>query len=441
MVAMRLRRLGLAALALALALSCGGRTPLAVDDRSGGSDAGAVDVWRPNVVSPPRCGVVVPVGGIRFTAPRILGQVAIASDGTIFAPRRKGSDRNSSREVVAFDACGNELWARGDLGPPTSGYSLVARLAWNDAVIVTTGPGDFGIEGPFRFTTSGDDFPLDVGRSLGAFVGIPRNAGAAIVTPDADNLMRQLTVFDVSGAVIASYPTFSNDTSCAIKGRIVGCFDRALDLDARRMLWSGPTEIIDGTFRHATPSAIAGGRIYTGVYGISTYQFVARELRTGREIFRTTLLKSSRGQFDLLFGAPVIDASGTAFVYLSAHDGGAPRGRLFAVRRDGTIEWTYEATTPRERYFEYGTHVAGNGDIVYLAIGTALHAIDRGGRMRWRTTIPSTSTASPVLSPNGDLALHTDDDQLVVIATESAGVANSEWPALGGDERNANMRD
>jgi len=45
-----------------------------------------------------------------------------------------------------------------------------------------------------------------------------------------------------------------------------------------------------------------------------------------------------------------------------------------------------------------------------------------------------------VLSSNGDLALHTDDDRLLVVATESAGAAPSAWPLTGGDARNGNAR-
>jgi hypothetical protein len=44
------------------------------------------------------------------------------------------------------------------------------------------------------------------------------------------------------------------------------------------------------------------------------------------------------------------------------------------------------------------------------------------------------------LSPNGDLLVQTASDELIYLATDARGAADSPWPLPGGDRRNLNAR-
>ncbi|MEI8257367.1 MAG: PQQ-binding-like beta-propeller repeat protein, partial [Deltaproteobacteria bacterium] len=203
------------------------------------------------------------------------------------------------------------------------------------------------------------------------------------------------------------------------------------------MRWMRGTEVIDGTFRHALPIAPDGDRFYALLFGVRTYVLVARSTADGSELWRVQLTSSSRGQTNMLAGAPVRTQGGLVVAYLNAGD--VPEGgALMAFRRDGSPVWRVAARASQQQFFDHATHIAASDGTVYLAVGSQLLAVREGdGQDRWRVTLPgAANTAAPMLSPTGDLALHSDDNRLLVYVTDSHELATSGWPgALGGRER------
>ena len=429
-----------------MASACGARTGLdeprdvadaGPADASDRQDAGPEDV----PLAPPPCGRDTPVGSVRFAVAGVTGHVAIDADGTIYAPYET-ADRG--RGVLALDPCGRERWRAPAVRPTGRGRVLggEVRLSTGGDVLLTNLYGDTAARGVWRFGRDGEARPpYPAVDAVVRFVGLPPGRGPVLVTQAPRTTVGRLAGFDLAGRQTLDAPDWSNVNECAVSGTVVGCLDTALDLAAGRRLWSEPYEILDGTLRHALPPAIDGDRIYVAFFGLSSYVLLARGLRTGRVIWRLDLARSSRGQVELLMGAPVIGADGTVYVYVNVHRGAGARGELVAVRRDGSRAWGFAATATRTDYQRYATHAVGRAGLIYLAVGRALYAVGEDGRQRWTLAIPEGANASaPVLSPNGDLALHTDDDRLLVVATESAGAAPSAWPLTGGDARNGNAR-
>lgn len=429
------------------ASACGARTGLegppdaaveAAPDAAEPPDAGPGDV----PLQPPSCGRQTPVGSVRFAVAGVTGHAAIDADGTIYAPYETAE---RGRGVVALDACGRERWREPAVRPSRGGRVLggEVRLSTGGDVLLTSMYGDAAARGIWRFGRDGEARPpYPAVDAVVRFVGLPPGRGPVLVTQGAMTTVGRLAAFDLEGRQTLDAPDWSNVNECAVSGTVVGCLDTALDLAGGRRLWSEPYEILDGTLRHPLPPAIDGDRIYVAFFGLSSYVLVARELRTGRVLWRVNLARSTRGQVDLLMGAPVVGADGTVYVYVNVHrGGGGASGELVAVRRDGTRAWGFGASATRTDYQRYATHAVGRAGVIYLAVGRALYAVGEDGRLRWTLAIPEGANASaPVLSPNGDLALHTDDDRLLVVATESAGAAPSAWPLTGGDARNGNAR-
>lgn len=426
--------------------ACGARTGLddlhdaaleVVADVPARPDTGPEDI----PLQPPRCGRDTPVGSVRFAVAGVTGHAAIDADGTIYAPYET-ADRG--RGVVALDACGHERWRTSAVRPSPGGRVLggEVRLSTDGDVLLTNMYGDTAARGLWRFGRDGAARPpYPSVDAVVRFVGLPPGRGPVLVTQGAMTTVGRLAGFDLAGRQTLDAPDWSNVHECAVSGTTVGCLDTALDLVTGRRLWSEPYEILDGTLRHALPPAIDGDRIYVAFFGLSSYVLAARELRTGRTIWRVNLARSSQGQVDLLMGAPVIGTDGTVYVYLNIRRGGGARGELVAVRRDGSRAWGFGADATRTEYQRFATHAVGRAGVIYLAVGRGLYAVGEDGRQRWTLAIPEGANASaPVLSPDGDLALHTDDDRLLVVATESAGAAPSAWPLTGGDARNGNAR-
>lgn len=423
---------------LALA-ACGARTELAGD--TGVGDAGAGDVVAPPSASPPPdCGPRPPPGTERFRVAGVVGRPAIAADGTLFAPFATPA---GGRGVVAVDACGRERWRVVAIEPAPRGSVRggAVRLTDGGDVLLTDLVGDVAARGIWRLDRDGNRrAPYAVEGFLARFVAVPVGQGPLLVTQEGTAPGR-LDAYDLEGRRVLREEAWSNVNECAVRGRVVACLDRAFDLARRRLLWSQREEILDGTLRHPLPPAVDGDRIYVAMFGLSSYLLVAREVATGRELWRTALARSTRGQVDLLMGGPVVGRGGTIYVYLNVHRSDGGTGRLMAVRPDGRIAWSFAAAATRTDYQRFATHALGDAGVIYLGVGTRLRAIDEDGRARWeREFREGVNASAPVVSVTGDLAVHTDDDQLVVVATESHGPAATAWPVVNGDLRNANAR-
>jgi len=140
-------------------------------------------------------------------------------------------------------------------------------------------------------------------------------------------------------------------------------------------------------------------------------------------------------------GAPIVGPNGAVYVYVNVRRETGSPGLLHVIRPDGSSAWTYAMGASRQDFTHTATHLLGRAGRVYIAVGDALTSIDTASRGSWYTRLTTSANAPELaLSDNGDLTVHTDDDRLMVFATESAGVAPSRWPAPGGGARNANAR-
>ena len=170
---------------------------------------------------------------------------------------------------------------------------------------------------------------------------------------------------------------------------------------------------------------------------------MARSLAEGSETISYSLGPSPSGQDGLQIGGPVLGANGWVYVYIDFLGRDDPQGQLAAFNRDGELKWLYAASTDSTSFDGHATHVVGRNEVVYLAIGSAVHAVDAiTGYEIWRQPMLARFVEPGVtLSPNGDLLARTQSNVLMLIATlSSGGAADSPWPAPGGDRRNINTR-
>jgi len=434
-------------LASALVAACGARSGLREPSTDNGvaldgavsSDAPPEDV----PLRPPDCGTPTPVGATRFVLDDVVGHAAIDDAGNVYAPIRIHDGRDQGVGVLSVDACGRERW-RVTAVPPRPGASYASasvRLSTGGDVLLTdvTGP----VRDFFRYDTDGSPRPRY--RFSGDYVrtiSVPSGRGPLLAAAPEGVAINSLQSLDLAGTQNVGIEHWSNVNECAVSGSVIGCLDRAYDLDARSLWWgSDDFEILDGTLRHALPPALDRDRLYAAFYGISSYVLEARELRTGRVLFRTMLARSTRGQSDLLMGAPVLGTTGLVYTYLDVHRAQGPDGQLEAFRPDGSRAWGFPAPATRQDFTHVATHLVGRAGAIYLAVGGALYAVNEDGSQRWTLAIPAGANAPELaLARDGGLAVHTDDDRLWMVATESAGLAPTPWPATGGDARNGNAR-
>lgn len=437
-LAMQATRHGaMCAMAMTLVAGCGARTGL---DAPTLIDAGVpvADV----VIVPPGCLASQPLGSgeIRFRVTGITGHPAVAPDGTIYAPTVEPDD---GRGLAAIDPCGRVLWrATGWVGSASErnvAQRPYARVLDDGNVLLTNSIGANTRHGGFRFTPEGAARgALSFDRTLSSFVGIPSQSGPIAVAWSGESTRFELQQLSLTGERTVLAREFRNGEECAMEGAIVACWDSAFDTTTRRALWSGPTdEIIDGTRRHVVGPAIHNGVMYVMLFGIRSYILAAKDVRSGRELWRQTLETSSSGQTGFVAGAPVVSPNGDVHVFLKLS---SARGRLHTYSSRGAPLRTLSVSAGAQDFFHDATTTIDRDATLYLATGTTVVA-SRDGVVRWmRSIAEGLSRAAPVLSPFGDLYVITDSNELVAIAAQSPGEATSGWPSARGGARNRNAR-
>ena len=257
-----------------------------------------------------------------------------------------------------------------------------------------------------------------------------------------------LRAFGPAGEVsteLFSPSSYVYQDECLVAAGTMACWDVAYALDDLSNRWlNDRPQLVDGTFRNVLPPASDGERIFGLVFGISTYDVAALDLRTGEQAWRSAVARSTAGQVELIVGGPIF-VGGRLVIYLSVHRESGPDGQLEAFGRNGERVWSYAAPrtrTPREVFDTLATHVAGEAGLVYLATGETLHAVNvETGEARWTAPL-GVGVNEPQLniSPLGDLAVRTDQGDVLVVATESRGPARSAWPVPLHDPMGTNAR-
>ncbi|MCA9608302.1 MAG: PQQ-binding-like beta-propeller repeat protein, partial [Myxococcales bacterium] len=394
---------------------------------------------------PPPCGEPAAPGTIRWQASDVLVGGAFGVDGNVYATVRGADD---AIDLASFDRCTGALrWQRPALPTPERrGAVRRPRVRFTDAgdVLAVNGDGYLRLYGVWRYGLDGEArAPYAIPDSMVGFYAVPTGRGPLVQTY-ADEVGHTVQMA-LDGSVAAIWDdSISPTEECIGSGDVMLCYGGAYRLPDGAPIWThSSTELVDGTFRHVVPPATDGRRLYAIVYGISSYWFDAIDRSDGSRIFRVPLMHTTRGQNDLRLGRPLIDADGSIYVYANGHRDDAPyTGALIAFDRDGAERWRFVADASLQEFFLHATHVLGDAGLVYLAIGDGVHALDtRDGTEVWALpTERAVNTPQIALGPGGDLLVHTDDDELLVIATESTGLAAAPWPAPAGDLRNANAR-
>lgn len=380
----------------------------------------------PRAPPPVPCDPAAPLGTVRAELEGITGQPVFSADGeTLYAP--------AGRDVIAVDRCTlEELWRTPGITaeqPPPSrrGRGRPWTLRRNDEFLIA--------ERRDRWQW----YDLDDGRAVTPF---ELEELTFVTTRGAGALLRDR---DGSGWLVAS----ASETSprplgiqlpfaAARSGDLLSTFVGGWSIDDGER-WVEPLGLLDGTGARVLPAAVSDDQVYGLVYGVTSYDLVARRLADGRRVFRSPVARTERGQQGTGLGQPVVGATGNVYVYAnSLRSDDEPASSLSAFGPDGERIWhltdiAEPLPTSCCHWRQPRSHLVGRGEVVYLATETRLLAIHEG-RIEWTIEVEAgLALPYPALGEGGDLVVHTDDDRLLLIPTRSSGLARSPWPSgLGG---------
>jgi outer membrane protein assembly factor BamB len=171
-----------------------------------------------------------------------------------------------------------------------------------------------------------------------------------------------------------------------------------------------------GNDLYSSPALGRDGTIYVGCYDGRLYA-----------VKRDGTLKWSRslsGSSANLWSSPAIGPDGT--IYL----GSASDNRLYAVNPDGTIKWSYLTGGQI-----WSSPAVGGSGVIYVGSGDGkLHAVNpTDGSQRWTYSTGYTES-SPVIGPDGVVYIGSGST-LYAIYTDCGGPAASSWPMFHRDAR------
>lgn len=420
--------------------------------------AGDGDMHVPPALDPPlpapNCGGQLAPGQTRAIVGGIIGRVAIDAEGNVYTPF---ASESGELGLEALDPCGELLW-QNIVASSLPMHPTAARLIAENEVILEA-LSDFDPPGGiWRFERTGEPLPpLPLEGRYYSWIGADGTAIYLDGYLDGHTVLSRVTPSD---EVTRPTEIAADEEECAVFGARIGCYLGTFRTDTLEAVWSKASiPIIDGTMRHAVNPALTDDRLYGLVYGVSTYRVVAQSLNTGESVWSDDLDPSPSGQSGLVTGGAVVGENGWVYFYV-AHRKDAVLGPitgdfqptiqneenygwLIAYDDKGNERWRLDAPSMTEQYREHATHLAGRGGVIYLATTVEVWALDgTTGEVLWtRSDLSQVWTPRIALSPNGDLLVQSNPNQLMYLATGNAGgTADSMWPAPGGDRRNRNAR-
>ena len=436
----------LALLATVTLSGCGARSgldALALDAAMPAPHDAAVSPADAGPLVPPACGESIPAGQLRGSVGEIHSGTAIDAEGNLYVARRVGDDWFA----VSLDPCLRERWSTPvpllSRSPRRMhvGSTIAARCGWWPTTRSTSGTS-------LRAASPSPRCPRWVPRATRGWASpTARVPSTSVFRSSDDKSLIRLVGDRWDETPLAAPSSFVYEDECALVGTQPTCFSVAFEHRPLRMRWMvDEPRLLDGTFRHVIPPGSDGARLWTIAFGISTYELIGVDLETGARTVRVPLMRTTRGQSELLLGPPVVTEDANIVVY--RHGSGVP-GALVAFERDGTELWRYPAARTRRStsadgaIFDYeGTHLVGRGGLVYLAVGDSVHAVRaESGELVWRLDGFDDLNESAInLSVRGDLYVLDASGSLHAIATSSAGLAPTPWPVAGGNARHAYAR-
>jgi outer membrane protein assembly factor BamB len=395
----------------------------------------------------------------RAVVPGVVGRVAIDEAGNVYTP---AATSTGELALMALDPCGTPIWQR-VVAPRVPETPVAARLPGNDEVMLESLDASGASQGLWRFDRGGKPLaPLTTRGSLYGFVASTQ-AGLLVRTYEGQSFLTLLSRDGTErhrGAItVARDQTIpTGEDECAAFGTRLGCYSATFDIPTLDVVWNtSALDLIDGTTRHVVSPASDGERLYSLVFGVSNYTFVASSLQTGARLWSRELGPSPDGQSGLVTGGPIIGENGLIYVYIAYSKlpvtrvvgdidevvtPGKDLGWLIAFDDQGNERWRHDAPQSVTEYREHATHLAGDDGLIYLGISSGVFALDANtAEVRWqRTDLGRIRTPRLAMSPNGDLLVQVEDNRLYYLATGAHGLAVSPWPAPGGDRRALNSR-
>jgi len=409
--------LTLAALASALALSCGGGT-------------------EPGSGPDPR---------IRWTftpsAPVYYGSPALSSDGgTAYIGTSTAllSAPSSAHALYALDvATGAVRWQYG-LGAKQVRSSPAVGPDGSIA-FVTTGGGAADLL--YRLSSTGvrdwtvtigpAALPVDVGLSAPAVAsdGTIYVAGDALYAIRTDGTVKW-KAFDWKPGDLRADEDLHNSPVIGADGTLYFVYHNipltALDPADGHVLWSLPLGVNDHVF--ASPAVAADGTIYVATSPCIVYAVSAAG------VLRWTFNAADAGYSCTMRSSPAVAADGT--LYLGTNNG-SPASVLFALNPTGTVRWIFEPAdlppdVPSDHFDIYSSPAIGSDGTVYFGQEFGrIYALDAAsGAIRWMVETSSGITwSSPALTAGGTLLISDLTTTVYAVTTDSRGFqAGAPWP-------------
>ena len=129
------------------------------------------------------------------------------------------------------------------------------------------------------------------------------------------------------------------------------------------------------------------------------------------------------------YSSPAIDAGGTIYF-------GDWSGKLYAVKPDGSVRWSYQGSGP------VGSPSIGDDGTIYVGVGSSLCAFTPGGVLKWSISTFEATLAPPAIGSDG--TIYAESSGLAFMAVSPGGskkweIGLSDWgghwysPAIGLD--------
>ncbi|OYT50227.1 hypothetical protein B6U83_00685 [Thermoplasmatales archaeon ex4484_36] len=129
------------------------------------------------------------------------------------------------------------------------------------------------------------------------------------------------------------------------------------------------------------------------------------------------------------YSSPAIDAGGTIYF-------GDWSGKLYAVKPDGSVRWSYQGSGP------VGSPSIGDDGTIYVGVGSSLCAFTPGGVLKWSISTFEATLAPPAIGSDGTIYAETSGMALMAVSpggSKKWEIGLSEWaghwysPAIGLD--------
>ncbi|MBF0519447.1 MAG: PQQ-binding-like beta-propeller repeat protein [Nitrospirae bacterium] len=307
------------------------------------------------------------------------GATAVATDGTVYAV--------GGTTLYAYTSAGSSKWTFSEAteniyGEPCIGGDGTVYIGSRDTYVYAVNP-DGTLK--WKYKTSGSIAPLASptlspdGLSVYVGAGDPHDQtdGTLYALNSAIGTLKWSKNIDpirASGAVVGQ------------DGTIYVCGNKrvhAFQPDGTQ-LWQSA----DGTAEYLTPALSSSGIIYTGT-GVDG-KIYALSASTGSTLwsYQTGTNPGSTGPQYGVLTAPVIGADST--VYLGAVD-----GKMYALKSDGTLLWTYSTSAS---IVENCPAIGSDGTLYFSSDDTYLYAVKDSLLTSTSTTTTASTTTTTVNS-------------------------------------------